>query len=105
MFTSLTLKRKFAPTKKVQQSAEAVEQPGAQRFVLAGGHNISSARQPVRLPQGFRRLRIVAGSAYVSYNQQDYVLYCGTELTLTHGSADAVISSLGVSTLIFDAIP
>lgn len=97
MFTGLTLKRK-------QSLVGAIEQPIVQQFVLPGSLDLSITREPLRLPQGFSRIRIIAGSAYVTYNREDHILYNGSELTLEFGSADAVIASLGTSTLVFEAL-
>lgn len=78
--------------------------PAARRFTLPGSTAINMSHQPVRLPVGYRRLYIVTGRAYVTYNQEDYVLHSGSELSLNHGSDDAVISCMGTNTLIFDVM-
>jgi hypothetical protein len=78
--------------------------PAARRFTLPGSEGINMSHQPVRLPAGYRRLYIVTGRAYVTYNQEDYVLPGGSELSLNDGSADAVVSGMGTTTLIFDLL-
>lgn len=110
MFISLPLKRKSTPGGK-NRPANAARQPvsialdnGSQRYILSGGLTASITRQPLRLPAGYSHIRIVSGNAYVSYDREDYFLRCGSELALGKNSSDAVISSMGPNTLIFDII-
>ncbi len=108
MFFNPSAQGKIVPGETTQTNQD-VHQLGVvtsegQRFSLQGGLGINMARQPVRLPAGYRLIRIITGKAYVTYNREDLVLHSGSELSLDYGSEDAVVSCMGSNTLIFDVL-
>ena len=102
MFFNLSAQRKNVLKGTVQETSET--HSAGQRFSLQGGMERNLARQPVRLPAGYRRIRIITGRAYMTYNREDHILHSGSELLLEHGSEDSVISCMGSNTLIFDIL-
>lgn len=50
---------------------------------------------------GGQRLRVIEGTAWVSLNGEDYILYCGDTLLLEGGAYPAVISALGRTKLVY----
>ncbi len=72
------------------------------RYELAASP--SFARQADRLPHNFTAIRVISGSAWVSYQSKDLFLEAGDELVFERrNSHDAVISNIGKRTLIIEA--
>jgi hypothetical protein len=56
-----------------------------------------------RVPGQVRRLRVLAGSAWISLGGADHILTKGEQITFRTGAADALASALGGETLILEA--
>jgi hypothetical protein len=49
-------------------------------------------------------IRVIFGSAWITFDSQDWLVYGGEEITLTPGNDDAVIASLDGNPLVFAII-
>lgn len=73
-----------------------------QRYELEASTSV--ARQADRLPRNFAAIRVITGSAWISYRGKDLFLETGDELNFDrHNSRDAVISNIGEGNLIIEA--
>lgn len=86
---------------KIAQATKPV--PNVQRFTFGAMHTPAISRKPLRLPHTCQSITIVAGRAWVTYRSKDYMLTEGQQLHF-EVAGDAVISSMGHTALIFDAV-
>lgn len=69
--------------------------PAEVTMSLSAPRTGSDHQSVIRLPEGYRHLRICAGYAWVTYKAEDYVLSSGQEMHFDGDSSDVIVTSMG----------
>lgn len=60
--------------------------------------------QVFKLPQAYREVQVLSGTAWITVDQQDIILRCGEKTAIPSSNNFAVISALTKNPLIFEVL-